>query len=426
MNVKFTANNDENEILAKPQKATNPYSNYSLEDMQKYLNNNLAGYYAAGVKPDAQVLANGGMTTNDYNNAVKDAVIKTGGTYTNPNKENVQPATQTQLAQSIQPQTTNNANFINQSYDNIASALKAKIQQSMNNKQMEIDGLGGKYQPLKNQSEVMRNIDLKSILEQNANTGDRGGVGRQNALETQTSADNRLNTIDLQQQGEEASLKNDIANLLLEGNIQEAQYKSQQLKDLLAENIRLDDTNYNRAINADNTAYGRSQDLIQNNMSLAQLLGTINGQDTLAKRQADVSIAGQQLQNEAQEIQNKYAPQIAQGQINAQTLSNTYQGMINAQYPKEEAAKIAGILASNQSVVLGNAAQTIQNRFATEIAQNQVDAGDLENAYQKLVNAGYADAQAAVIALKAAQAKKAATPAKTTTKSSSSGYGLNW
>lgn len=198
------------------------------------------------------------------------------------------------LAQAISPNYTkaqDNSSMISSSYTNLVSALKAQIQQAQNNKQMQINGLGEKYQPERNNSEVMRNTDLRSVLEQSANAGDRGGVGRQNALETQTSADNRMNTIDLQQKGEETSLKNDIANLLLEGNIQEAQYKSQELKDLIENNKYVDETNYNRQTNADNTAYSRNRDNINDTGKLANgeytQSGKINSQN-IAMNDADL------------------------------------------------------------------------------------------------------------------------------------------
>lgn len=189
------------------------------------------------------------QTTQDTNvSTLKDAVV------------NQQPP-QTYSQSSYTP-VKDNSGMINSQYDSLVSALKAKIQQSMNDKHMQINGLGQKYQPQRNQSEVQRGNDLRTALEQAINAGDRGGIGRQNALETQTSADNRLNNIDLQQQGELASLQNDINNLALEGNVQEAQYKAQQLKDLITNSQYVDETNYNRMTNADNTNYSRLRDAL--------------------------------------------------------------------------------------------------------------------------------------------------------------------
>lgn len=174
---------------------------------------------------------------------------------------NVEPVTNSKLL--------DNSTLINDQYASLVSALKSHMQQGINNKQQSIDGLGAKYQPQKDTSEVSKANQLRTALEISANAGDRGGNGRQDALDTQTAGDNRLNAINLQQTGDETSLKNDIANLVLEGNVQEAQLKSQQLKDLIANNQYVDSTIYNRGRDqiGDNrytaeTAYNQGRDAI--------------------------------------------------------------------------------------------------------------------------------------------------------------------
>lgn len=132
--------------------------------------------------------------------------------------------------------SSGNTGLINGEYDSLVSALKSQIQQSINSKQQQINLLPQQYQPLKDQSEVQKANDLRTSLEQAANAGDRGGIGRQNALETQTAGDNRLNAINLDQKNAENALRNEIANLTLEGNVQEAQLSAQKLKDLIANN----------------------------------------------------------------------------------------------------------------------------------------------------------------------------------------------
>lgn len=195
----------------------------------------------------------------------------------------------TQIPQSTQQQSyaQDNSWLINQQYESALSALKAQIQQSINNKNNQISALPQKYQPIKNESEVQRYSNLRSVLEQNANAGDRGGVGRQASLQTQTAADNRLNDITLQQTNEETGLRNEIANLLLEGNIQEAQISAQRLKDLISNNQYLDQTNYSRL-----------QDSIQNSMQRAGLTGYLdNGQRTMQGQQLDNQTKQQNLDN---------------------------------------------------------------------------------------------------------------------------------
>jgi hypothetical protein len=188
------------------------------------------------------------------------------------NSPNLQQAMQTVnrngTTSTVSPSgSTNNSGLINSQYDNIGAQLKALIQQSINNKNTEIGGLGAKYQPQRNQSEVAKNNDLRTALEMSVNNGDRGGVGRQQSLDTQTAGANRLNQIGLQQTSDETNIKNDIANLLLNGDIQQAQNQASRLRDLLAQSNSDKSLDYQRsrdAINdqryADETAYNQSQD----------------------------------------------------------------------------------------------------------------------------------------------------------------------
>lgn len=187
-------------------------------------------------------------------------------------KADTPKTTSTPTAPSYTP-AVDNSGLINSQYSNLINSLKAQIQQSINNKNQEINGLPAQYQSQKDASEVAKANDLRMALEQAANAGDRGGIGRQNALNTQAAGENRLNNINLQQEGQKNSLTNDIANLELDKAIQSGQYTAQQIKDLINNNQYVNDTNYNR-----------SQDQFNNNVTLAQLLGTYNGQDTLAKQ----------------------------------------------------------------------------------------------------------------------------------------------
>jgi len=153
------------------------------------------------------------------------------------------------LAQAVgnqAPKAVDNSAMINSGYDSIATSLKAAIQQSINNKNEKIKGTSAKYQPQKDNVEVGRGNELRSALEMSANSGDRGGIGRQQALDTNSNADKRLNDINLQQTDEETSLRNDISNLILEGDIQGAQNQGARLKDLVANSANMDTINYNR------------------------------------------------------------------------------------------------------------------------------------------------------------------------------------
>lgn len=176
----------------------------------------------------------------------------------------------------------------------LIDALKAKIQQNIQAKQLQIGQLGQQYDPLRAQSEVRKAQELRMALEQSANLGDRGGIGRQQALETQTAGEQRLNAIDLQQQSDRAKLENDIQNLTLEGNIQEAQYKAQELKDLIAEQNRVNELNYARGTQAEQTAYERQQRADE----LARQLEQRQYERTQAQTQAE-SQAQQQAKSDA-------------------------------------------------------------------------------------------------------------------------------
>ena len=167
------------------------------------------------------------------------------------------------------PVVNSNESLISGEYKNLISALKAQIQQNINNKQQNINKLSQTYQPMKDDSEVRKSNDLRTALEQSANMGDRGGIGRQNALETQTSGEGRINSINLQQQNAEETLRNDIANLTLEGDVQAAQLSAQKLRDLIADNNRVNDTSYSRSRDtvsdtryADETSYSKLRDAV--------------------------------------------------------------------------------------------------------------------------------------------------------------------
>jgi hypothetical protein len=136
-------------------------------------------------------------------------------------------------------------NMYDQQTNSQIAQLRAAIRKSIREQTDIIKSAPQKYQPLRNESEVKRNDDLRSVLEQNANAGDRGGVGRQNALETQTEADNRLNSINLQQQNVIDAANQNIADIKESGSLQEREIRSAnaaaRIRDIIAENQRTED-----------------------------------------------------------------------------------------------------------------------------------------------------------------------------------------
>lgn len=121
--------------------------------------------------------------------------------------------------------------------------------------------------PMRNQTEVGRANMLRTALEQNANNGDRGGIGRQELLGVNTSADNQLNAINLQESNIDKQGNADISSAA-------SQYDLEALK---------------AAIQQQNVNAQQSQQDFQNKMAESSLTGTYNGSPTLE---------GQQLQQQ--------------------------------------------------------------------------------------------------------------------------------
>jgi hypothetical protein len=157
------------------------------------------------------------------------------------------------------PQAQDNTDLINQQSDSMAAAIRAQIAQRSNDMKVRKSQLSDKYQGDKNASEVAKFAQTRSLNEMAANAGDRGGIGRQNALAAMVGGENRLNTINLAQKQEEAALNNEIGKLMLEGDIQQAQIQAQRLRDLIANNTAMNNTNYERQFNQEGRDISNSQ-----------------------------------------------------------------------------------------------------------------------------------------------------------------------
>ena len=122
--------------------------------------------------------------------------------------------------------------------------LRNKIAQGVSTQQQIIKNAPLESAPLIAESELRKGEELRSVLERNANLGDRGGIGRQAALETQLSGDERLNAIKLREQSVIDNANQEIARLQSEGAFAEAdiiaQNKAQELQLLREEAIRLE------------------------------------------------------------------------------------------------------------------------------------------------------------------------------------------
>ena len=169
------------------------------------------------------------------------------------------------------------------------------------------------------------------------------------------------------------------------------------------------DRGYNYQVGRDNVTDANTNKALDYQISRDTVTDTgktANGTSTIAGLQSAASIAASNASTIGQLIQNQYAPQIAQGSIDAQKATTAYQTMVNNNYPQEEALKIAGVVSQNAGLILDNNAKSIANQYAPQIAQGSIDGQKLTNAYQSLVNNGYPAAQAADIALKYANIRQ--------------------
>jgi hypothetical protein len=134
------------------------------------------------------------------------------------------------------------------------------------------------YQPLRNQTELTKEQQLRSALERNAATGDRGGIGRQGLLDINTAAGNQMNDINLQQQNVINDANSAISSLDEQAAFKESEITadtaSQKLQALLAENTRIDELN-------------RDQERYSQEYSDRQKQQEFNNSNILADREAE-------------------------------------------------------------------------------------------------------------------------------------------
>lgn len=225
--------------------------------------------------------------------------------------------TQTTAANTITNPTNNAAQ---NSGNPLINALRAKIQEAMNLRKQQ-------SQTLKNQSEVTKANDLKAALEFNANMGDRGGIGRQSALETQTAGENRLNAINL------AEL-NDITNLQTEGLTKESEIEAQALKDALAEKQRLDDIAREQARYNQQQTYQQGRDAQADSRYWADYANNQTQQDLNTKLDQQTYDYNKQQQEYTQKQQEQSQLQ-QKAKLAAQAHYNDIQGYINTLDPDD-------------------------------------------------------------------------------------------
>jgi hypothetical protein len=164
--------------------------------------------------------------------------------------------------------TSNNTNTIDKQYDQQRKSLIAQLRASIAKAKGSYTDIISKapqtFQPLRNQTELTKEQQLRSALERNATTGDRGGIGRQELLGINTAAGNQMNDINLQQQNVINDANSAISSLDEQAAFEEssitADMASQKLQALLGEQTRIDELNRDQTEKAEELKTKMSED----------------------------------------------------------------------------------------------------------------------------------------------------------------------
>jgi hypothetical protein len=265
---------------------------------------------------------------------------------------------------------SSNTGAISDQYDqqrkSLIAQLKASIAKAKGGYTDIINKAPQTYQPLRNQNEVTKEQQLATMREALANQGNAGGTGRQELLNINTAAGNRMNDINLQQQNVINDANSAISNLEEQAAFKEseitADMASQKLRDLIAEQTRIDELNREQERYAQEYADRQKQQEFENNLtqqkyndSLAaqQLERDINSigaysNDYMAeiqRRQSTGDTADDALIPYLQAVRNeKIAQQRAQADNTAnQAYKNAYQLWLQLGVATQEIADILGI-----------------------------------------------------------------------------------
>jgi hypothetical protein len=155
-------------------------------------------------------------------------------------------------------------NVYDQQRKSLIAQLKASIAKAKGGYTDMINKAPQTFQPLRNQTELTKEQQLRSALERNAATGDRGGIGRQGLLGINTAAGNQMNQIDLQQQNVINDANSAISSLDEQAAFEEssitADMASQKLQALLGEQTRIDELNRDQTEKAEELKTKMSED----------------------------------------------------------------------------------------------------------------------------------------------------------------------
>lgn len=294
---------------------------------------------------------------------------------------NMQP----QVQQSQQPSI---ADMIRQQSESNKASIAAQLQKTrdlaVSGYNQKIGGLQGAYQPLRDSQDFQGAKNVNATNEQMANMGiTNSGDAITAQIQNRVGNENALNSLNQQQQSDKTNFENLIANannaynsdltssnagidaqalnqLITQSNADRS-FNYNASRDTIGDNRYNAETSYNqgRDVVADNryndtTAYNRNQDVIQNGINEAGITGMYNGVQTM------------------------------QGANNAAQLK--YQNLVNAGYPAEQAAKLAGM-------TLNNTAQSIQNQYLPQQLQASINSANRANANSGLGSGLSASAQ---------------------------------
>jgi hypothetical protein len=270
--------------------------------------------------------------------------------------------TPTNTATNLTSNTTPNVTT-QQSTNPLINALRAKIQESIGLRKQQT-------QSLNNQSEVAKANDLKTSLEQSANMGDRGGIGRQNALATQIAGENRIKDYAVAEQ-------NDITNLQTDGMAKEAEIEENTLRQAIADQQRKED------IAREDARYNQQQNQYYMNYAQQQQQQALDNQ--YRQSQTDYNKAQDATQNQYAQQQQQLALQQQQQQAlqqQAKTLAqahyNDIQGYINTLQPNDPL--IPYLQAERQAKIQNDGLD--QNGFKLPIAPKQMSYTDALNTWK--------------------------------------------
>lgn len=272
-----------------------------------------------------------------------------------------------------------------------AAAIQAARDKQVREYESQISQAGQIYNPLKNQASYQGAKALQAANERAAamgiyNSGDNITAGIQVNAATQKS----INDLNIQEQNYINQLRKAIADANSAADAQtlqsNAEINAQRLQALINQANADREYELNYAATQANIANTNANTIYQNLVNAGY-----PAEQAAKMAQAAADLRATQLANEAQEIANKYAPQIAQGQIDEQKLKNKYQELVNNGYNKQLAADLA-VAYANVRQSNASASAALQNA-ATNAAQlqyqKQRDAIEQQNdTYNKYLSIG--------------------------------------